>query len=82
VRRSEGQWVEILRRFESSGLGSRSFCRREGLSSSSLQRWRSRLGSKAKFVELIPPPTSASEDRTEWSVEFVLPNGVSIRMRG
>ena len=31
VRRSEEQWIEILRRFESSGLGSRQFCHRDGL---------------------------------------------------
>ena len=44
VRRSEQQWIEILRRFESSGLGSRQFCHRDGLPLSSLQRWKRRLG--------------------------------------
>ena len=83
VRRSEKQWIEILKRFESSGLGSKEFCRREGVSPSSFQRWRSRLGSvdAAEFVELVPaqPVITAS---SEWSLEIALPNGVQLRFRG
>jgi transposase-like protein len=81
VRRDEKQWVEILRRFEGSGLGITAFCEREGLSLSSLQRWRKQLGSKvgARFVELVPATPAPS---TEWTVEFTFPNGVSVRLRG
>jgi hypothetical protein len=83
ARRTEKQWAEILRRFESSGEGSRRFCRREGLALSSLQRWRQRLGAipATKFVELVP--TSSSEPAAaSWFLEVSLPNGVSLRFRG
>ena len=86
VRRSEKQWTEILRRFESSGLGPHVFCRRERLATSSFQRWRQRLRSnRADFVELVPPvlaTDSAPETPNGWSLEVSLPNGVSIRWRG
>jgi hypothetical protein len=85
VRRTEKQWVEILRRFKASGLGSRAFCDRDGLPLSSFQRWQHRLGAArpAKFVELVSPssaPTTAAA--TSWSLELTLPNGASIRFQG
>jgi hypothetical protein len=83
VRRTEKEWTEILRRFESSGEGSRRFCRREGVALSSLQRWRQRLGttSAARFVELVPgAPGEALAG--SWSLEVSLPQGVSLRFRG
>lgn len=81
VRRDEKQWIEILRRFEASGLGVTAFCKREGLALSSWQRWRRRLGSKAsaQFVDLVPTTPAPS---SEWAVELTFPNGVSIRLRG
>jgi hypothetical protein len=83
VRRTEKQWVEILRRFESSGESSRPFCRREGLALSSLQRWRQRLGETpaTRFVELVPAEPSGTPAES-WSLEVSLPNGVSLRFRG
>jgi hypothetical protein len=36
-------WQKILGRFEESGLTAPAFCAREGISTQSLQRWRSRL---------------------------------------
>jgi hypothetical protein len=84
VRRTEKQWTEILRRFESSGLGSRQFCHRNGLALSSLERWRRRLGSipKAKFVELVAAPADPADAApASWSLEVCLPNGVSLRFR-
>ena len=55
-RHNEEQWGEILRRFSTSQLSARDFCRREGLALSSFQRWRRRLGSasSAELVELVP----------------------------
>jgi hypothetical protein len=83
VRRSEKQWIEILRRFESSGAGSREFCRSEGLPLSSLQRWRRRLGRvpSEKFVELVPPMATAGS-AASWSLEFSLPGGACLRFQG
>lgn len=83
TRRTESEWLEILRRFESSGLTSREFCRRERLSLSSFQRWRSRLGSveRAEFVELVPASPTAVPI-SAWSLDIALPNGVQLRFRG
>ena len=83
VRRNEKQWIEILRRFESSGLGSRQFCQSNGLPLSSLQRWRRRLGPVApvKFVELMPA-ASAGAIAASWSLEVSLPGGASLRFQG
>ena len=82
-RRSEAEWAEILRRFESSGLASRSFCRREGVALSSFQRWRRRLGSvaAAEFVELVPT-SSSNVSSVSWSLDVSLPNGVGLRFQG
>ena len=82
-RRTEAEWTEILRRFESSGVTQREFCRREGLALCSFQRWRRRLGSVAStdFVELVPAVTP-SEATLNWTLDVALPNGVCLRLRG
>ena len=81
-RRDGTQWSEILKRFEASGLGSRAFCRREGVSPSSFQRWRRRLREDAGggFVELVSE-APATVARREWVFELALPHGVVLRMR-
>ncbi len=83
VRRSEKQWIEILRRFESSGVGSKQFCGGEGLPLSSLQRWRRRLDRvpSEKFVELVPTVATGASSAS-WSLEVSLPGGACLRFRG
>jgi hypothetical protein len=83
IRRSEAEWTEILSRFAASDLTVREFCRRERVSLSSFQRWRSRLGSvsPAEFVELVPT-TAVAEPMPAWSLDIALPNGVQLRFRG
>ena len=82
VRRTKKEWVEILRRFDSSGVGPREYCRREKLPLSSFQRWRNRLGSRvaAEFVEL--PPSATESEGCGWELEVSLPNGVRLQFRG
>ena len=84
VRRDGKAWAEIVRQFESSGLGSKEFCRREGVALSSLQRWRQRIGRQRNggFVELVPSPEAPSPSSAGWSLELTLPNGASIRLQG
>lgn len=82
VRRSRKEWAGILRRFDSSGLAPQEYCRREGLSLSSFQRWRNRLsaGAATEFIELTP---SSSESRASgWELEVTLPHGVRLQFRG
>jgi putative transposase len=50
VRRSAGQWRELLSRFASSGLGVTEFCRRESVSTASFYQWRCRLGAADRVV--------------------------------
>jgi hypothetical protein len=40
VRRNLGERRALLSRFDGSGLGATAFCRREGISTASLYRWR------------------------------------------
>lgn len=82
-RRTEAEWTKILSRFDSSDQSAHEFCRREHLSLSSFQRWRSRLGRSgtAEFVELLPAqPVTTAEPA--WSLDIALPNGVQLRFRG
>lgn len=44
-RLGEQGWREVLRRFDAEGATVGEFCRREGVSQSSLHRWRARLAS-------------------------------------
>ncbi len=84
ARRSQSEWVELLNRFKSTGLPVREFCRPEGVSPSSFQRWRARLGSvrPAGFVELVPSKPDPVEVAAQWSLDVALPNGVQLRFRG
>lgn len=43
-RRSRDEWRTLLAKFDGSGLGIEAFCRREGVSATSLYRWRGLLG--------------------------------------
>jgi hypothetical protein len=46
-RRSREEWRAVLERFAASGQSIRQFCEREGLSKSSLDRWRGLLAGEA-----------------------------------
>lgn len=83
-RRTEPEWRAILERFEASGLSVREYCAREGVSESSLQRWRRQVRSPAsRFVELAAPPSSnAAATHEAWTIELELPSGVRLRVRG
>lgn len=81
--RTQAQWSDVVRRLASSDASLREFCRQEGVSPSSVQRWRARLGevSSGEFVELSPP-TAARVPPSGWMIEVTLPNGASLRLRG
>jgi transposase-like protein len=86
-RRSEAEWSEVIKEFQSSGLTRVEFCRREGISKSSLGRWEAKLRPKTRdtFVEL-PAPVDVDADSAaaayEISVELELPSGAVLRIRG
>ena len=51
-RLGAGTWRELMRRFDASGATVNEFCAREGLTQSSLYRWRSRMGSPSGVAAL------------------------------
>lgn len=82
IRRGEPEWRRLVARFEASRLDAVSFCERESISLSSLQRWRRRLreADQDGFVEIPVPGLTTSA--SQWSLEVELPNGVVLRLRG
>jgi len=88
LRRSREEWRALLERFEHSGQGREEFCREQGLTRSSFDRWRRALGRAASgrgavndsalFVELTP---QASASAGGWDVELALGNGMVLRLR-
>jgi len=86
-RRSAEEWAQIIKDFRSSDLSRAAFCRRERVSTSSLDRWEAKLGSTAEdsFVEL-PVPGELGDERVESesgiALEVELPSGVVLRLRG
>ncbi len=58
-------WTEHIAAWHKSGLSQGAYCRRHGLSQSSLSYWRKRLGvtddvGVASFVTIVPVPLLAS----------------------
>ena len=54
-------WTEHIATWHKSGLSQGAYCRRHGLSQSSLSYWRKRLGATddvgvASFVTIVPVP--------------------------
>jgi hypothetical protein len=88
VRRSRAQWRGLLERFAASGQSREEFCREQGLTLSSFDRWRRALGRTAGggrtvpgsplFLEVTP---QASGTAGSWDVELELGSGVVLRLR-
>jgi len=83
-RRTAPEWREILSRYRRSGVSIETFCARESLSKSTFVRWRERLAADdsapSSFVELAAPSLPAT--LSPWTVEFELPAGIVVRVRG
>lgn len=54
VRRGEAQWRALVGEFEASGDSRRGFCARHGISISTFDLWRKRLGSAASKAAASP----------------------------
>ena len=82
VRRSPGEWQQLVEGWQNSGLSQKAWCQREGIALSTFCRWRERLSkdamSEADFVELsVPAPVST---HSSWQVELELGSGVVLRL--
>ena len=81
ARRAEGEWRQIVSRWERSGQSGRDFCRKEGIQLSSFHRWRRRLlraSVESDFVTVTPVPPATPT----WTLEVTLPSGGTLRFRG
>ncbi|MFQ5700158.1 MAG: hypothetical protein ACE5IL_17990 [Myxococcota bacterium] len=86
IRRTAGEWREILARFDGSGLRASEFCRREGLSRSVFCKWQRSLRNTERreptgFVELRQPAETGSTPLAVGELELSLPGGVTLRWR-
>ena len=69
-RLSVQAWREVLRRFDAGGEAVNTFCEREGLSASSLHRWRSRLKAAATTQAVAPEHKARREPVAAGFVEL------------
>ena len=79
--RSRGEWEDVVRRFEQSGLSRRRFCAEAAIAVSSLDYWRGKLrrehpSAVPGFMELPSIPVDSG-----WDVELELGGGVVLRLR-
>ena len=84
VRRTEGEWRELIARFRKSGLSGRDFCRKENLQAASFQRWQVKLSGRADrkdFITVLPAVPSQPSARA-WTMEVRLPDGSRLRFQG
>jgi hypothetical protein len=88
VKRDEEEWREIIRRYESGGVGLKEFCKREVVASlSSLRTWRVRLGGerRARFVEVTGAvgrgETVCGNGTEKGEVELRFPGGMTLQVR-
>lgn len=90
IRRSATQWRELFDRFEQSDQSREQFCREQGVSLSSFDRWGTRLrtvpstpsaiSEEPVFVEL--KPTSIQQPATPaWDIELQLGADIFLRLR-
>ena len=84
VRRTEGEWRELLSRCDREQLSAREFCRREKVQVSSFLRWQHRLAEGSHRADFITVTKEASHAAplAPWTLEVTLPNGHKLRIQG
>ena len=94
LRRSRHEWQTLLAKLDASGLCVAPFCRREGISTASLYRWRNRLGDRSNgsdynettlsqrapaFLDL-GPLKSATASAPRIDLKLDLGNGLTVHL--
>ncbi len=84
VRRTEGEWREILGRWKKSGLDPEKFCKNQDVRISSFRRWQERLDGNSTESEFVPvtPEAPSMIATPSWTLAITLPNGVQLRFQG
>ena len=80
-------WSEHIAAWQCSDLSQGAYCRRHGLSQSSLSYWRKRLGAMddgegASFVAIVPVPLPASPQAAPEPILVHVGNAFRIEIRG
>jgi len=88
VRRSAGDWQEMLERQRASGLSQAAFCQREGIAVSTFSRWKQRLDAHAKIASepAVGEPgwielPAIGQSTSGWMVELDFGGGVCLRFK-
>ena len=72
-RKGAARWRELCEAYGRFGGTQAEFCRRHGITASSLQYWRSKQ--ETPFVEVAAPEAAA------WDVELAFADGTVLRLR-
>lgn len=78
IRRTPKEWEALVMRQKDSGLSQQAYCRREGITLVSFEKWKQRLLSDPRFVDVTPSAVRSDG----WELEVALPSGVVLRFRG
>ncbi len=81
----EAYWRKVLKRFATSGLSVREFCKREQLTESQFYAWRRTIGEREDAGNAQPAfvPAVVTKDAThESSIAVELPSGCVLRFSG
>ena len=92
MRRTRGEWVKIVERYQASGLTVQRFCQRAGVSEQSLRNWIRRInsgtdptsGKKQGFVE-VGHADQASRSMATCTAGDAVPassSGLTLRLPG
>ena len=88
VRRSESEWRAIFKRWEQSGQSRIAYCKQEGISKASFDKWKRRLSKQSdsppsSFIEIPVPSNDRASGVTGSGGEFeiVFPGGVVLRWK-
>lgn len=91
IRRSAGQWAELIEAYRGSVMSEQDFCRQHGLALVTFRKWRYRYSEPAPGVDSAPPssgfvklvsPDGAANDKVtvrvgkDITVEYPVSHGV------
>jgi len=80
-RRGRDEWRQLLEQQARSGQTQRTFCAAHGISVTSLQNWKRRLGAGSTPEALLELGTLSGSEPSGWDIEFDLGDGVCLRLR-
>jgi transposase-like protein len=83
LRRSREQWIEIVQQYRQSNCTQAEFCRRNGISLATFNKWIHRLRTETEsgFVEVTPNESPVADIKKDgFLVRLTLGNGVVLEL--